>query len=153
MIEISDPSCHLDILLVEDDPADVILTQECLGETNVRFTLNHAENGEAALTYLAQRWHADDSSAPDLELLDLNMPVMDGRQMLTKLRTNARLKHLPVIVLTTSDSQSDVLDLYRLGATSYIRKPTRFEEFVEVMKTVATYWSALVKLPRAAEMG
>lgn len=138
------------ILLVEDDAGDQELTRRALGNGSVRSDLHIVQDGEEALDYLYHRGlHADPDAAPrpDLILLDLNLPKLDGQKVLELLRSDPQLRRLPVVVLTTSHQDEDVLRSYDLGVNSYIAKPVDLAELTAVIRTLETYWFQTVLLP------
>ncbi len=136
--------------MANDDEDTRFFVQESLREITVAIKIEFVENGEQVLDYLycrgkyvgASNWHF-----PDLILLDLNMPRLDGREALTLIRSDPDLQQIPVVILTTSQSRGDILLCYRLGANSFISKPVTFEGLVEVMKTLCQYWFEIVSLP------
>jgi len=138
----------IEILLVEDNAADVRLTQEALREGKVHNTLTVARDGEEALEVLQQRCRVKGAALPDLILLDLNLPRKDGREVLAILKADERLKRIPVVVLTTSSAEADILKSYQLHANCYITKPVDLEQFVNVVKTIDDFWLTVVRLPR-----
>jgi CheY-like chemotaxis protein len=138
------------ILMAEDDPDDRLLTQEALHESLVANGLRFVEDGVELLDYLHRRGkYADaaDAPIPDLILLDLNMPRKDGREALAEIKGDPRLRHIPVVVLTTSKTEEDILRSYDIGASGFITKPVTFQGLVEAMKAVKEYWIEIVKLP------
>lgn len=138
------------ILLVEDDPEDQELTMRALRTSKLQNTLHVAIDGEEALDYLYRRGHYADpatSPTPDLILLDLNLPKVDGRAVLTAVKTDAVLRRIPVVVLTTSSQEEDILRSYDLGVNSYITKPVRIEGFLRAIRDLEHYWLELVVLP------
>jgi len=141
------------ILMAEDDPDDRMLAEEALQESHVANTLRFVENGEELMDYLKHRGkYADPASAPrpGLILLDLNMPKMDGREALRAIKSDPELRSIPVVVLTTSKAEEDILRSYDEGANSYIIKPVTFEGLVEAMKTLQRYWFEIIELPDVA---
>ncbi|MBI4423540.1 MAG: response regulator [Elusimicrobia bacterium] len=138
------------VLLVEDDAADVELTREAMKEGKLFVDLKVVEDGIEALQYLRREGPYADAEAPDLVLLDLNLPRKDGRAVLAELRADEALKHLPVVVLTTSDSATDILRSYKLGCNCYITKPVGFQQFIEVVRTIDQFWFTVVRLPPRA---
>jgi CheY-like chemotaxis protein len=136
----------INILLVEDNPGDVRLTQEALKEGNLLNTLSVVMDGEEALDYLYQRGEYKDESHPDLILLDLNLPKRNGHEVLAEIKKDETLKRIPVVVLTTSEDEKDVLTSYNLFASSYIVKPVSLEKFISVVATFKDYWLEIVKL-------
>ena len=139
----------VEILLVEDNPDDVTLTVEALGEGKLWNNLNVARDGVEALEYLQRKGPFADAPVPDVILLDLNLPRKDGREVLAEIKTDERLKHIPVVVLTTSQAEQDILKSYRLHANCYVTKPVDFDEFVNIVHSIKDYWFTVVKLPHA----
>lgn len=135
------------ILLVEDDPADVELTREVLEQSKIRIDLEVAEDGVEALKYLRRESPYDDAALPDIILLDLNMPKMDGRDVLKQIKSDENLKMIPVVVLTTSSTDEDIVKSYTLGANCYVTKPVGLAEFAKVVDSVEAFWFTVVKLP------
>ena len=138
----------LDILLVEDNPGDIRLTQEALRETRMPSTLHVAKNGVAAMDFLRRRGEFSDAPRPDLVLLDLNLPRLSGREVLKQIKDDPHLRRIPVIVLSTSEGQRDVTESYDLHANCYINKPVDFEHFLRVISAIEQFWFGLVKLPK-----
>jgi CheY-like chemotaxis protein len=137
----------IDILLVEDNVGDVRLTCEVLKESKVRNNLIVASNGEEALACLRKQGKYRDSVRPDLILLDLNLPVMDGREVLARIKSDADLKRIPVVILTTSKAEEDILKSYNLHANCYVTKPVALEQFCAVVKSLEDFWLEIVMLP------
>lgn len=137
----------IDILLVEDNAADVRLTEEALNDAKVLNSLNVVEDGEAALDYLYQRGKYANATRPHLVLLDLNLPKKDGRQVLEIIKSDEKLKSIPVVVLTTSSLEADILRSYKLQANCYVTKPVDFERFAEIVKSISEFWLTAVVLP------
>jgi len=137
----------IDILLVEDNPGDVRLTMELLKEAKVRNTVSVVGNGEDALAFLRRRGKYADAPHPDLILLDLNIPRKDGREVLAEIKQDPVLKRIPVVILTTSKAEEDVLKSYNLYANCYVAKPVGLEQFATVVKSIEEFWLAIVKLP------
>lgn len=137
------------ILMADDDPDDRMLAREALAENKLANDLYFVENGEELLDYLFQRgkYNADNAPKPGLILLDLNMPKMDGREALKELKSNSNLRKIPVIVLTTSKAEEDIIRSYELGVNSFITKPVTFDELVEVTRQIGRYWFGIVELP------
>ena len=135
------------ILLVDDDPGDVLLTKEALRNSKLRNSLDVVSNGQAALQYLRRQNEFADCPRPDLVLLDLNMPIMDGRETLEAIKSDPGLKTLPVVVLTTSDADQDVVKSYELNASCYITKPVDLEQFTKVVHTIRDFWFCVVSYP------
>jgi len=137
----------VDILLVEDNEADVRLTEEVLSESKVHNNLMVANDGVEALQCLRQLGKFKSSPRPDLILLDLNLPVKDGREVLAEIKADKNLKSIPVVVLTTSKAEEDILKTYNLHANCYITKPVDLEQFVTVVRYIEDFWLAIVRLP------
>lgn len=137
----------IEILLVEDSLGDARLTQEALKNARVINRMNHVTNGVKALAYLRREAAYEAMPRPDLILLDLNMPRMDGRELLAIVKDDESLKRIPIIILTTSEAEEDILRSYDLRANAYITKPVGFDQFLAVMRTMEEFWLALVKFP------
>jgi CheY-like chemotaxis protein len=137
----------VEILLVEDNPGDVRLTIEGLKEAKVRNNLHVARDGVEAIEFLRRQGKFADAVRPDLILLDLNLPRMDGREVLATIKSDADLKTIPVVVLTTSSAEQDVLHSYELQANSYITKPVDLEQFIKVVRSIEDFWLTIVTLP------
>jgi CheY-like chemotaxis protein len=137
----------VDILLVEDNPGDVVLTQQALAEVKIRNRLVVAEDGIKALAILRREGEHAHAQRPDLIILDLNLPGKDGRQVLNEIKSDANLKTIPVIILTSSDNDSDIEQSYKLSANCYIQKPVDLDEFSKVVHTISDFWFSTVKLP------
>ncbi len=135
------------ILLVEDNPADARLTQEAIRDTEFRYSLHLAEDGEEAMEFLYKEGEFADAPRPDLILLDLNLPGMDGREVLAEVKADEDLGMIPVIVLTTSTAQQDLLYSYGLRANSYVNKPIDRARFNVMIKSVMDYWINVSTLP------
>jgi CheY-like chemotaxis protein len=135
------------ILLVEDSPTDIELTQEALEEAKVANRLHVVRNGEDALAFLRSEGEFTGAPCPDIILLDLNLPRMKGAEVLEAIRSDPDLTHLPVIVLTTSSSDEDVLRSYQLHASSYVRKPLDLQLFIDAVRAIEGYWLSIVRLP------
>lgn len=138
----------LEILLVEDDPADVELTQEALADSKLMTNMNVTRDGEEAMSYLRKEGPYQDAKTPDLILLDLNMPKKDGREVLNEIKADDSLKTIPIVVLTTSESEEDILRSYNLGANCYVTKPVGLAEFMKVVDSIEGFWFTVVKLPK-----
>lgn len=150
MTEIAKPFV---ILLAEDEPADAHLVKMALKENRIQANLQHVVDGREALAFLRREGaRFADAPRPDLILLDLNMPRMDGRECLAAIKQDKSLHDIPVVVLTTSDVERDVAASYDLGASGYITKPLDVLEFVKVMGDVGNYWISLVRLPVHADL-
>ncbi len=137
----------IEILLVEDNPGDVRLTQEALREGKVKNNLHVARDGVEALAFLRREGVHKDAARPDLVLLDLNLPRKDGREVLAEIKADPNLKMLPVVVLTTSSAENDIVNTYSLHANCYITKPVDLEQFVKVVKSIDDFWLTVVRLP------
>ena len=137
----------IEILLVEDNPGDVRLTQVALQEAKVQNNLTTVNSGEKALAVLFNQGEYAGSPRPDIVLLDLNLPGMDGRELLDKIKSNPDLMRIPVVILTTSKAQEDILKSYNLHANAYITKPVSLDRFLEVVRTLESFWFTIVKLP------
>jgi len=138
----------LNILLVEDNPGDVRLTEEALREGRIANRVWVARDGEEAMDFLHQRGDHAHSPRPDLVLLDLNLPRKDGREVLAEIKSDPELHRTPVIVLTTSNADRDVLLSYDLHANCYIKKPIEYEEFIAAVRGIESFWFKIVRLPR-----
>ncbi|WP_420828894.1 response regulator [Desulfobulbus rhabdoformis] len=141
----------VEILLVEDNPGDVRLTIEGLKEGKVKNNLHVVEDGVEALSFLHKEGKYADAVRPDLILLDLNLPKKDGREVLTVIKSDNDLCHIPVVVLTTSKAEQDILKAYSLHANCYITKPVDLDQFISVVESIEDFWFTIVKLPRDAE--
>ena len=139
----------VEILLVEDNPGDVRLTQEALKEGKVYNNLHWAKDGVEALEFLRRKGRHADAPRPDIILLDLNLPKKDGREVLAVIKTDSELKHIPVVVLTTSKAEEDVLKSYALHANCYVTKPVDLEKFIQVVQSIDRFWLTVVTLPPA----
>ncbi|MDO8873107.1 MAG: response regulator [Methanoregula sp.] len=137
----------VEILLVDDNPADVTLTQEAFLENKLCNNLNVVNDGVEAMDYLRKRGKYTSVSTPDIILLDLNMPKKDGREVLAEIKADDVLKYIPVVIMTVSKDDKDVLESYRLHANCYVKKPVKFTEFVEVVKAIENFWFSVVTLP------
>jgi CheY-like chemotaxis protein len=138
----------VEILLVEDNPADVRLTIEGLKEGKVKNNLSVVENGVEALAFLRKQGKYADAVRPDLVLLDLNMPKKDGREVLAEIKADEQLRHIPVVVLTTSKAEQDILKAYSLHANCYITKPVDLDQFISIVESIEDFWFTIVKLPQ-----
>lgn len=137
----------IEILMVEDNPGDVRLTKEALKDAKVSNTLRVVEDGAAALDYLHRRGVHADAPRPDLILLDLNLPKKNGREVLEEIKQDANLKSIPVVILTTSQAEEDVVRAYSLHANCYITKPVDFTQFAKIVRTIEDFWLSIVTLP------
>jgi two-component system, chemotaxis family, response regulator Rcp1 len=138
----------IEILLIEDSPSDAALTVEALQAGKIANNLSRVADGVEAIDYLRQKGRYAKTLRPDLIMLDLNLPRKDGRDVLRELKTDPSLKLIPIIVLTTSRADKDVLQSYELNANCYITKPVDFEHFIEVVKSIENFWLTVVTLPR-----
>ncbi len=137
----------IEILLVEDNPADVRLTQEALLEEKIHNNLNVVNDGVEAMEYLRRQGAYADAMRPDLILLDLNLPRKDGREVLSEIKSDKSLRCIPVVVLTVSNAEADILKTYNLHANCYITKPLDLEQFSKVVKSIQDFWLTIVRLP------
>jgi CheY-like chemotaxis protein len=137
----------VEILLVEDNPGDVRLTREAWKEGKLRNNLHVAEDGVEALAFLRRQGRHGDAARPDLILLDLNLPRKDGREVLAEIKQDPNLKHIPVVILTTSKAEQDILKTYDLHANCYITKPLDMDQFIRVVKSIEEFWLETVTLP------
>ena len=137
----------IEILMVEDNPGDVRLTREALKGGKVLNQLHVVEDGVAALDFLYRRAPHQDAPRPDLILLDLNLPRMDGREVLSRIKSDEALKLIPVVVLTTSQAEEDVLRAYRLNANCYVSKPVDLHQFNRIVQSIEEFWLSIVSLP------
>jgi two-component system, chemotaxis family, response regulator Rcp1 len=137
----------VEILLVEDSPGDVRLTQEALKDSKLYNNLNVVPDGVEAIAFLRRQGNYTNAPRPDLILLDLNLPRMDGRQVLQEIKNDENLKRIPVVVLTTSSNETDIFITYNLHANCYISKPVDFTQFINVVKSIESFWFSIVKLP------
>jgi chemotaxis family two-component system response regulator Rcp1 len=136
-----------EILLVEDNPADVRLTREALNSDRLWNNLSVAKDGVEAMAYLRQEGKFAAAPRPDLILLDLNLPKKDGREVLAEIKADPNLMRIPVIVLTTSDAEDDILKTYGMHANCFVTKPVDLRQFMKVVKSIEDFWLAIVKLP------
>ncbi len=143
----------VEILLVEDNPADMLMTRAAFEDFRITNTLHVVEDGVEAMAYLHQEGEFAGMPRPDLIMLDLNLPRMNGREVLAEIKANPALRTIPVVVLTTSKAEQDILQAYDLHANSYIVKPVGFVNFVEAIKSIKDYWFSLVTLPTEKEDG
>jgi two-component system, chemotaxis family, response regulator Rcp1 len=137
----------IEILLVEDNPGDARLTREALAHSKVRNNLHHARDGEEAIAFLRREGAFSDAPTPDLILLDLNLPRRDGREVLEDIKRDHALMHIPVVILTSSQAEEDILRSYRLHANCFITKPVDLEQLTKVVQGIEQFWFTLVRLP------
>ena len=142
-----------EILLVEDSPGDVRLTKEALDEASVRNTLHVVHDGVEAMAFLRCEGIYADASEPDLILLDLNLPRKTGREVLAEIKQDPALMRIPVVVLTTSAAERDILEAYGLHANCYITKPFDLDQFIQIVKSIEDFWLTIVKLPPHPKAG
>jgi chemotaxis family two-component system response regulator Rcp1 len=143
----------IEVLLVEDSPGDVRLTREALRDANPAIQLNVATDGIDAMAFLRREGPHVQAVRPDLILLDLNLPRMDGRQVLAQIKLDDRLKTIPTIILTTSNAEADILKSYQLHANCYLRKPVQLEAFESLVKSINDFWLTKATLPRRGQTG
>jgi CheY-like chemotaxis protein len=143
----ADGNSPIEVLLVEDDPGDVLMTQEAFEEHKLRNRLNVVSDGAEALAYLRREGQYADAVQPDLILLDLNLPRRDGREVLEEIKKDEELCLIPVVVLTTSQADEDILRSYQLHANAYVAKPVDFEQFISVVRQIDEFFVSVVKLP------
>ena len=143
------PETHkpIDILLVEDNPGDARLAKESLKDSKIRNNLDIVGDGEEAMKYLNKEGKYSDVSRPDLILLDLNLPKKDGREVLKEIKEHEDFKRIPVVILTMSKSEEDILKSYNLHANCFITKPIDLDQFIKVVKSIEDFWLTIVKLP------
>ena len=138
----------IDILLVEDDPGDELITREAFEHNKIKNNLHVAHDGEQGLDFLYRRGEYSDAPRPDLILLDLNLPKYDGRQLLEQIKSDADLCHIPVVVLTTSSAEEDVLRSYKLHANAYVTKPVDVDQFMGAVRQIDEFFVQVVRLPQ-----
>jgi two-component system, chemotaxis family, response regulator Rcp1 len=144
---------HIEILLVEDSPADVVITQDALIEARFLNHIHVVDDGVAALTFLRKQTPYDDAPRPDLILLDLNLPRKSGREVLAEIKADPALQTIPVVVLTTSQADDDVWKAYELHANCYVVKPLDFTSFVQAVQSIRHFWLSVVTLPSDSDNG
>jgi CheY-like chemotaxis protein len=148
MTQSNDDEREIEILLVEDDPGDVVMTREAFQDYKIHNQLHVVNDGTEAMAFLRQEGEFADQPRPDLVLLDLNLPRMDGREVLQAIKSDPELASIPVVVLTTSENEDDVLRSYSLHANAYVTKPVDFERFIEVVRRIDDFFVSVVRLPR-----
>ncbi len=136
-----------EFLLVEDNPGDVRLTKEALTESKVKNNLNVVGDGEEAMAFLRRQGKYAEAPRPDVILLDLNLPKKNGREVLEEIKADPSLKRIPVVIITSSEAEQDVLRTYDLHVNCYVNKPVDLEQFVKVVQSIETFWLTIVKLP------
>jgi CheY-like chemotaxis protein len=137
----------VDVLLVEDDPGDVLMTQEAFADHKVHNRLHVVSDGVEAMAFLRKEGSHAEAPTPDLILLDLNLPKMDGREVLAAIKADEKLRSIPVVILTTSEAEEDVLRSYSLHANAYVTKPVDFERFIDVVRRIDDFFITVVRLP------
>lgn len=137
----------VEILLIEDNPGDIRLTVEAFKESKIPNILNITEDGIEAIKYLKKKGKFKDKPFPDIIILDLNLPKKDGREVLAEIKEDKIIKHIPVVVFTTSQAEADIFKCYELHANCYISKPLNMIQFVKIVKSVENFWFSIVKLP------
>jgi CheY-like chemotaxis protein len=142
------PPPPVEVLLVEDDPGDVLMTKEALADSKILNNLHHVANGEDALKFLFKEPGYEHVPTPGLVLLDLNLPRVDGQEVLRRIKADDALRRIPVVILTTSEAEEDILRSYDLHANAYVTKPVDFESFVKVVRQVDDFFISVVRLPR-----
>lgn len=143
-------SKEIHILLIEDNEGDIVLTIEALKEARLNNTIDVMRDGEKAMQFLRKEGEFSNAATPDLILLDINLPKIDGKEVLSNIKNDDRLKVIPVIMLTTSDSEKDIFDSYHSHANCYITKPLGFQRFIEVINTIKEFWITIVQLPKTS---
>ena len=146
-MDLSTPAPRLEVLLVEDDPGDVAMTREAIGESAVAVRLSVVGDGEQAVSYLRRQPPYSDAPRPDLVLLDLNLPRLSGQEVLAQVKADQDLLRIPVVVLTTSNADEDVLRSYQLHANAYVTKPMGFESFISVVRQIDEFFLSVARLP------
>ncbi|TCJ96973.1 response regulator [Nocardia alba] len=147
----TDPGQPVDILLVEDDPGDELMTREAFVDNKIGNTLHVVRDGQEALDFIYRTGEYADAPRPDLILLDLNLPKYDGRQVLEKIKADPDLSHIPVVVLTTSAAEEDILRSYKLHANAYVTKPVDLDQFIAAIRQIDEFFVQVVRLPRVRE--
>jgi chemotaxis family two-component system response regulator Rcp1 len=151
MENIQNYSHQIEILLVEDNPGDARLAKEALKESKLLNNLSIAEDGVEAMNFLNKKGKYSNAPRPDLIILDLNLPKKDGREVLEEIKTNNDLKRIPVVILTISKAEEDILKTYNLHANCFISKPIDLDQFIKVVKSIEDFWLTIVKLPEGKE--
>ena len=136
-----------EVLLVEDSEMDAKLTRKGFERSRFPVNIHHVENGQECMDFLRKQERFSDAPSPDLVLLDLNMPIMDGREVMTQIIKDKQLNGLPVVILTTSSSEDDLMAMYKLRCSSYITKPVSFKDFQDLLEEFGNYWFTVVVLP------
>lgn len=144
-------SLSFQVLLIEDDPGDVELTQAALAKSKLKINLNVVNDGEEALAYLRREEQYTDTVRPNLIVLDLNLPGLSGLEVLSSIKSDQRLKLIPVVILTTSDAETDIVESYQLGANCYVTKPLGLKEFAKIVSSIEDFWFTVVQLPSSRD--
>ena len=144
------PLNPIEVLLVEDNPGDVRLMREALKDSKVHNNLHVVYDGDEAMSFLRHRGKYTGSPEPNLIMLDLNLPGKDGREVLDEIKNDPALKHIPVVIVTTSSAEADILKSYSLHANCFVTKPVNLEQFIKVVHAIEDFWFTIVKLPRKA---
>ena len=147
MARIEEVGRPVEFLLVEDNPGDVRLTQEALKDSKVRNNLSVLGDGMSALAFLRREAPHEHAPRPDIILLDLNLPKMDGRELLSHIKADPKLKRIPVVVITSSEAEQDILRTYDLHVNCYVTKPVDLDQFIKVVQSIETFWLTIVQLP------
>jgi CheY-like chemotaxis protein len=145
---VTTPSRPIDVLLIEDDPGDELITREAFEHNKISNTLHVAHDGQEGLDFLYRREPYADAPRPDLILLDLNLPKYDGRQLLETIKSDPALNHIPVVVLTTSSAEEDILRSYKLHANAYVTKPVDLDQFMNAVRQIDEFFVQVVRLPQ-----
>lgn len=140
---------EIHILLIEDNEGDIVLTIEALKEARINNTIDVVRDGEQAMCFLRKEGAYAGAQTPDLVLLDINLPKIDGKEVLANIKNDEKLKVIPVVMLTTSDSEKDIFESYHNHANCYITKPVGFQSFIEVIHTIKDFWISIVQLPKS----
>ena len=138
---------HAEFLLIEDNPGDVRLTREALMESKLRNNLNVVSDGIEALAFLRRQGQYNDAPRPDVILLDLNLPKKDGREVLAEIKSDPDLKRIPVVIVSSSEAEADILKSYDLHVNCYVTKPVNLDQFIKVVQSIESFWLTIVKLP------
>ncbi|MEC4682164.1 MAG: response regulator [Nitrospirota bacterium] len=152
MTKIDEFGRPVEFLLVEDNPGDVRLTREALRDSKVRNNLNVLGDGMSAMAFLRREPPYEEALRPDIILLDLNLPRMDGREVLSQIKADPSLKRIPVVVITSSEAEEDILKTYDLHVNCYVTKPVDLDQFIKVVQSIETFWLTIVQLPGPDEL-
>ena len=147
MTTVNMPAQPIEVLLVEDDAGDELMTREAFEDNKIRNTLHVVRDGQEALDFLYRRGDHEEAPRPDLVLLDLNLPKYDGRQVLEEIKTDPELASIPVVVLTTSSAEEDILRSYKLHANAYVTKPVDLDQFIAAVRQIDEFFVSVVRLP------